>query len=574
MALEIFKYNRIQFEQLYSDAKDYLTSKFLQVGEVFSPASAYGQLLGVIIDLGKLIFYYVEDSITELNIFTATRNVSIRSLARIAGHNPSRAIAATGALKLTYNGSPVTMYGNTIIIPNYTKLVNNATGLTYTITSDSEDVRMNLTSNSSVEVQVTQGVVESQTVTGTGIPLQSYPINPKKSSQIDNFFVKVYVNAEQWKVYDSIYDMPYQTKGVVVKTGISGGLDLYFGNGFFGKIPELGSSIRVEYITTSGNAGNIFMDDIPQFKFMDDVFDTTGATVEVNEALNISVPKGILFGSDSEPILLTRVLAPKTSRSYVLANADSYVYFLEKFNIFSTIEAFSTFNDDDVSDDNVVYLFLIPDVNKRKPTNANYFTVPYSLFSLTTEEKDKIYKFIEESGQKIVTTLVKIIDPVFKRYVININIAAFEGYSKDAIRQDVISKCSDYFLKNRRRDKIPRSDLISIIENIPGVDSVNLWFVCEENEIFKSNPENVNKPDIGIDDFGDVVIGKGDYILVRGGWYGRPGPPTNTSPGGVYYEDSTNQSKPSSINIAFGKDTQKSLNMSLHRINLDSIKNV
>ena len=563
MALNIFKYNRIKFDQLYDDAKSYLTSKFLQVGDVFSPASAYGQLLGVMIDLGKLVFYYVEDSITELNIFTATRDVSIRSLARLAGHNPTRAIAATGTIYLTYNGNPVNMYGNTVIIPNYTRLVDNGSGLSYTVTADTEDIRMNLTGKNTLEVKITQGVIEAQTVTGTGLPLQSYPINPKKGAQVDNFFVNVYVNSEKWKSYDSIYDLPYESKGVVIKTGISGGIDLYFGNGFFGKIPELGSSIRVEYMTTSGNAGNILLGELPQFNFVDDGYDTAGNSVALNDAINISIAKPVIFGSDSEPITLTRVLAPKTSRAYVLANANSYVYFLEKFNIFSVIDAFSTLNDNDITDDNVVYLFLIPDVNKRKPQNANYFNVPLSLFFMTTDEKEKVYDFIEQSGQKILTTVIKIVDPIIKKYVININITAYEGYSKDTIRQDITSKCSDYFLQNRRRDRIPKSDLISIIESVQGVDSVNVWFVSEANEVFKTDPANALKPDIGIDDFGDVIIGKGEYALIRGGWFNR---------NGLFYYDSSNQEKPGSINIAFGKDTSKSLNMDIHRINVENIK--
>ena len=180
MALEIFKYNRIRFDQLYQDAKDYLTNKFLQVGDVFSPASAYGQLLGVIIDLGKLIFYYVEDSITELNIYTATRDSSIRSLARIAGHNPTRAIAASGTVTISYNGNPIDMYGNTAIIPNYTRMINNATGLTYTIVADSEDLRLQLSGSTTLEAKLLQGIIEAQTVTGTGNALQSYNINVKR----------------------------------------------------------------------------------------------------------------------------------------------------------------------------------------------------------------------------------------------------------------------------------------------------------------------------------------------------------------------------------------------------------
>jgi len=562
MALEIFKYNRIRYDELAADAQNYLVRTFAQVGDVFSPASAYGQLLGVMIDLGKLIFYYVEDGITEMNIFTATRDVSIRSLARISGHNPSRAVAATGTINLTYNGNPIDIYGNTVIIPNYTRLLDNSTGLSYTITTDVEEIRMNLTGKNTIEVKVTQGSVEAQTVTGTGLPLQSYAINPKKNAQIDNFFVKVYVNSEEWKQYDSVYDMPYEAKGVVIKTGISGGLDLYFGNGFFGAPPPIGSSIRIEYLTTAGNAGNIVEDDA-QFAFDEAVYDLLGNSLKIDEVIDISINKSIMFGSDAEPIYLTRVLAPKTSRSYVLANADSYVYFLQKFNIFSVIDAFSSLDDDDITDDNVVYLFLIPDVNKRKPTNGDYFTVPYSLFLLSDEEKQKIYDYVEQSGQKILTTVVKIIDPVVKRYVININISAFEGYSKETISQQVISKCSEYFLNNRRRDKIPKSDLISIIENVPGVDSVNLWFVSEGDEVYKSDPANINKPDIGIDSFGDVVIGRGEYALIRGGWEAR---------NGYFYHDTSDQSKPGSINIAYGKSTSKSLNMDIHRINIENIK--
>lgn len=564
MALEIFTYNRIRFDQMYADAKNYLQNRFNQVGDVFSPASAYGQLLGVILDLGKLIFYYVEDSVTEMNIYTASRDVSIRSLARIAGHNPTRAVSASGTINLTYNGNPIDIYGNTIIIPNYTRLVDNGSGLSYTITTDVEEIRMNLTGKNTIEVKITQGTIEAQTVTGTGYPMQSYTVNPKKNAQIDNFFVKVFVNSEVWATYDSIYDLPYEAKGVVIKTGISGGIDLYFGNGYFGAIPPPGSSIRVEYLTTAGNAGNVLLDAIPQFEFDEPAYDTLGNTVKIDEVIDISMNKPILFGSDAEPIYLTRVLAPKTSRAYVLANADSYVYFLQKFNIFSVIDAFSTLDDNDITDDNVVYLFLIPDVNKRKPSNADYFTVPYNLFFLTADEKNKIYEFIDQSGQKILTTIVKIVDPGVKRYVLNVNVSAFEGYSKDSISQQVISKCSDYFLNNRRRDKIPKSDLISIIENIPGVDSVNLWFVSEENEVYKSDPANANKPDIGIDSFGDVVIGNGEYALIRGGWPAR---------NGYYYYDSSDQSKPGSINVAFGKSTAKSLNMDIHQINIDNIKN-
>lgn len=561
---KIFSLQGISFEQLYIDVRDYLTSQFQQAGEVFSPASAYGQLLTVILDLGKLIMYYIEDSVTELNIYTASRDVSIKSLSRIAGHNPSRAISATGTLILSYSGQQIDMYGNTVIIPNYTKLKNSLSGLPYLIALNTEETRLELTGKKQVEVKIMQGEVESQQVTGNGREVQSYTISPKRGYQIDNNFINVYVNNEKWKVYDSLYDIPYQAKGVLVKTGISSGIDIYFGNKYFGAIPSLGSTIRIEYITNAGNAGNIFDDENPVFQFIDDGYDMSGSTVDLNKALNTRVGLPINFGADSEPVYLTRVLAPKTSRSYVLANADNYTYFMERFNMFSVVDAFNTFDDNNLNDDNIVYLFLIPDVNKRKASNADYFNTPLNLFTLTEEEKTKIYSLIEQSGQKILNTILKIVDPIVKKYVLNIQIGAFNGYSKDVIRQQIVSKCSDYFLNNRRRDKIPKSDLVSIIEGIEGVDSVNVWFVSQENETFKADPANAQSNPIGLDEYGDVVIGRGELALIRGGWNDRAG---------FHYYDSTDASKPGSINVVFGTDTNLNLNMQLHQLNVDSIKN-
>jgi hypothetical protein len=562
MALEIFKYNRLKFDQLYEDAKSYLATKYQQAGDVFTSASPYGQLLEVALNMGRLILFYVEDSITELNINTATRDRSIRSLARLAGHNPTRAIAATGTLRLTYNGKETDMYGNTLIIPNYTLLTNGENGLSYLIVLQEQENRLVLEGRNYVDVNVVQGSVEVQQLTATGTPLQSYSLTVKKAYKVDNFFVKVYVNNQLWKIYDSVYDMPYEAEGCVVKTGQDGGIDLFFGNKYFGKTPDPGSTIRVEYLTTAGAAGNISKEDPIDFKFKDNGYDILGNTVDLNEILKVDMKTLISFGSNEEPIEMTKLLAPKTSRSFVLANADSYIYFLEKFNFFSVIDAFTTFDDNDVSDDNVIYLFLIPDVNKRKNAADDYYTIPVELFTLTTEEKNKVYDLIENSGQKILTTVLKILDPVLSKYVMNINVIAYEGYSKDTIRQQIISQSSDYFLKNRRRDRIPKSDLIRIIENVDGVDSVNVWFVSEKNELYKSNPANADKADVGVDSFGDIIITRGELAIIRGGWTDRYG---------IKYEDSTTQAKPSSVNITFGKDSILNLNLEMHRINVENI---
>jgi len=92
--MKIFNTARIKYDELYADAVIFLEEKYGQSRQVFSLASPFGQLLTVILSLGRLIMFYIEDSITELNIYKAQRDSSVRGLSRLTGHNPTRAIAA------------------------------------------------------------------------------------------------------------------------------------------------------------------------------------------------------------------------------------------------------------------------------------------------------------------------------------------------------------------------------------------------------------------------------------------------------------------------------------------------
>jgi len=560
---EIFKKTRIKFAEMYDDSVTFLEKTYGSVGNYFTNASPFGQLLRVILNMSQMIFYYIEDSITELNINTATRSESVRGLAKLVGHNPTRPIAASGELRLTYNGEIPDIYGNSLIISNYTTLKSGVNNLKYTIFLDSDSTSLELTARNSINVKVKQGSIEVQKFTANGDNLQSYNAAIRGGKYIDHYEVTVYVNNEKWKIYESLYDIPRDGKGCLVKTSLNTGIDIFFGNSNFGGVPVLGSEIRIEYLLTQGAEGNINTKDSDMdWKFIDAGYDISGGDVDLNKFVSTTIEKSITFGTNYEPLFLTRIIAPKTSRSFVLANPENYVIFLEKFNYFGIIDAFSTFDDDYLDDDNVIYLFLVPDVNKRITGNDNYFTIPVEYFTLTDDEEDKIYDLIEGSGQKMVTAVNTIVDPIITKYILNISLIIFEGYSKDFIKQQIINKMSQYFAVLRRRDRIPKSDLIKIIEEVDGVDSVNLWFVSQNNEANKKN--NPAATDIEIDEFGDIVIGRGELPLIRGGWEDR---------NGITYEDSTNDQKPSTINISVKKVVPKTYNAERNRINIDNIRN-
>ncbi len=324
--MQAFDKARVQAAQLFQQTTDFLTAQFAQVGKVFSISSAYGQILNVLTQISDMNLFYIEDSVTEQNILTASRTQSIYGLARLAGHNPTRAVAATGEIQLKVVTTPI-MQGSQIIVPNFTKVKCLNNSQIYTLNLPQEELRMNV-GKATYYAQVIQGEIQTQVVTGTGTPLQSFIIVSKGSELVDNFFIRVYVNGELWKKYDSILDMPRNGKGYLIKTGISGGVDLYFGNENMGMIPPDGSEIRVEYLTTAGEVGNLREGDELAFQWLEPAYSQVGEEVDLNEALETKMSQLITFGSNPEPTFLTRLIAPYQSRSFVLANPTNYIIFL------------------------------------------------------------------------------------------------------------------------------------------------------------------------------------------------------------------------------------------------------
>ena len=539
--MDLLDKNKAKISDLLSQTFDLIQARYGMSEQLFTVASVWGQIIFVLDNLSQFILFFIEDSITELNINTATRESSIYGLATLAGHNPTRAIAAKGEIIAKWNGKGLEeIGGGAILIPNnaQVKCVNN--GKTYLLKLGQEYVRLNLDNTSTLVASVIEGTLNTNQYTGSGRKLQSFNISARGTSGIENFEVAVRVNGNTWNKYDSLYDIPRNARGYIVKSSLISGIDIFFGTVDFGFPPPVGSIIEVDYLECAGAGGNLLVDDSSQalFKFDSDGTDIFGRSVTLSEVLQVACTIAPQLGASQESIDLTRLLAPKTSRSFVLANPTNYITFFEKFGQFSIIEAFTTFDDQYLDDDNIIYLILVPDIQLTLKSNETYFDISLSRFKLTNAQRDRIYQLLDESGQKIVTTVVKILDPVLIKYVVNIALTIFEGNDPSTIKNQITSILSDYFLNIRRRDKIPRSDLIAAIESISGVDSVSLYFVGEANELSKL--QSPNSPDIGFDEFGDIVMSKDEIVVISGGWEDR---------NGIYYDYGAGMDTLSSVNI-------------------------
>ena len=564
--MSFFSKTRIKATDLFFDAFQYLQRQYDQAGEVFTPASPFGQILTVVANLGELILFYIEAVATELDISRARNIESIYGLSRLTGHDPTRGISAQGIIGLRLNTSAATLVeGDFVQIMNMTPLEVGQNSLSYFLKFDSDYIRLEKTTRAFVNVQLIQGEVEDQTFTGTGEDLQSYNLTTKDPT--DQYMVDVHVDGKLWKNVNSLYDMNNGENSVMVKTSVNGGLTVFFGNKQFGEPPALGSIIKVTYVKTRGSAGNIGGKNL-DMKFKDPATDPQGNEVDLNEVLSLNIIRNPMFGSDSEDPAFTRLIAPYQSNSFVLANPNNYIYYLSKYDYFSFVDAYNTKNDQYLDDDNIIYLFLIPDIAKKITSDKDYFNVPVEEFSLTADEKEMTYEILNESGRQLVTAEVRINDPVIIRYALNIVLRYVEGFDKDEIHASIREQLSTYFIYVNRRDRIPRSDLISIIENVDGVDSVNVFFISEKNEkairdgfyevpVYGTDPVTDQRvlietkkvkiktgedPQLGLDEFGDVVIGPEDLAIIRGGWDDR---------NGTFYELIPNKNAISSLNIFF-----------------------
>lgn len=528
-----FQNSRLKASDLVQQAVEYLVVKYEQAANVFTPASPFGQLLSVISNIAELIFTYISHTAEELNIRTAQNIESIQGLAQLAGHDAYRGGAAYGVMGIKLNTSN-DFEGNHIKIKNFSKFTIDETGCVYFMNLPTDSIKLSVGGGSFVSVPFMQGEIESQTFTSNGTALQSF--NPVIKGMTDHNNVAVRVNGKEWKRVDSLYDMPAydddnpeMSECFIVKTSPTVGISIFFGNDSFGKIPPAGAIIEVVYIKTSGMSGNSNSTGL-SYKFIDMGIDEYGNEVDLNEVLIVDTIAPPMLGTNYEDPEFTKAIAPKASKSFVLATPENYVSYLSKYNQYSFIYAYHTKDDDDITDDNVIYLKIIPNIRKKLSNSEDYFEIPVSEFILDRFEKESLMSALENSGRMLIGTEVEIVDPEVKYFTINVILRYFSNVDRSSISSNIRSALSKYFLNINRSDIIPKSDLITIIENIEGVDTCDVFFINRDNEIAKKRGYyydeygymiNVNKnedPQVGFDSYGNIVMNKGCVYIPRGGW--------------------------------------------------------
>jgi hypothetical protein len=581
-----FKFTEIRFNSLKTQVEEYVTSLYKKAGQMFSAGSPYGQILQVVEMIYQLLMTYLKNTVNQFDLSSPDNqnDRTIRTLAVISGHSPVRAQSASGTLRLQVRPAidiEEEIQGSKITFFNRSRIRNKTNNLEYFLDLGKDFVSYDVEPGSSLFLPIIQGVIQTQTFTATGEPNQSYSVVLPPFQSVEQNIFQVKVDGNTWTKRGHLYDILPEERAYSARTGFNGGLEIWFGNGNFGQIPQTGDEIEVTYIISNGEDGNLPNNLTDDFTYIDEVYDKFGNLVDVESNFFTFIENEISFGSDTESVEFTKSIMPYISRNFVLAKPEQFIFVLKRLNIFTQINAYTTekgtqFDNKNPLDDSIVYLFLVPDFTRYIVGNtSNYFNVDINAFYLDDTEKQKIVTYLNTQGIVGVGIGVKIIQPVISRYVLNISLITFDDVENDSVRGQVLEALSDYFIDLQRRDRIPKSDLIRVIENVDGVDSVSVRIVSQKNEEYHrqyeeyktsimlsdptANPDNIIMEDydpdlvLGLDkDLNDILIDKDELALIRGGWHDRYG---------TFYDQVPKKQGLGSVNFIFKSRTKRTINV-------------
>ena len=536
------KLTEISFENLQNEVNYYVQQVYNKASQIFSLASPFGQILTIVEELHQLSILYLKNSINQYDLSNPNSNNYniIRSAAIVAGHNPSRAVSASGTVRCQIKVSTninQDIPGSQIKILNRTTIKNGTNNLLYHIDLGGADEQVfNIQSGYSFFLSIVQGEWKDATFTGTGDQNQSFVIETDGNKEVENYKVEVTVNGEFWEVKNHLYEMIPNEAAVVTQTSFNGGLIIKFGNGNFGQIPPIGSTINVSYVETDGQNGNIYRRTTNDWKFVDEVLTGDGTTLDFEKYFNIFIQTDINFGANGEDINLMKNLLPLNTNNFVLALPQQYAYAIRKLGVFSHVNAYL--------DNQTIRIVATPNVRIFKNRNSDYYTVDKRAFELDSFERQKLDQYLRIGGYIQLTQKYRIDTPVLSYYVMYINLRLFDDAVEDNVNNEILELSSDYFLNLSRLDRIPKKDLINIISGINGVDSVDVRFVSKKNEDYHKeylladensriiNGSNTQVIKSGYDPkkvkgldpvLGDIIFEANEYPVIRGGWTDRNG---------------------------------------------------
>jgi hypothetical protein len=477
--MKLFEIMDTAFDNFDNTVRTYLQKTFNDLGFNYTHNQIFGVIFDGIKGVMQNIMFYIEDAFTEQNIYTAQRKKSIYSLAKISGYEPSYGTSATGTIycKLANNVSLNTS-ATKIYINNHSTIINRATNIIYTIILPTNyytiDISKPLVTH---EFKIIQGTFRTNTYIAKGLKLET--INLTGTGNYDAQYITVSVDGEEWTQALNLYEMQENEKSFMVSSGYDNTLNIIFGNGTNGRIPEKGSSITITYINHAGMGGNINIYDKPDLLFFSEATDNLGQTVNLNEFCSLKINNMITGGTDPDTIDFVKQMIGYNSRSNVLASEDNYRLFLKRFSFVGDASLWCEENS------STVIVSVLSNYFIRSKNPDTYFITPVDKFTITENQKNMIIQTLNNSNKMLAGVNVRFQDPIIRKYAIICYVKSSSMYNQEDIVERLKNVIANYFIKlNIKTQFVPKSDIIkAVVETVDCIDAFDFNFVSELAEI-------------------------------------------------------------------------------------------
>lgn len=537
--MKIFSTLDTQYNKFSNSVSAYLSNKLSAYGTKFGSNTIFGQILTVVGNAIQNIMLYIEDALVEQNKYTAQRKKSIYNLASLSGYTPFYGKAATVPIKLSF--TPINAAEYNIIINNHEPLTCTQNGLQYNIILPQEAIILNIEKDNTTKyLSAVQGRFESQSFVSAGG--QYYTIPFKFLGNIDTDYLYVKVNNEKWEYCSSLYNMTPDGQQYTFKASIDGGIDLIFGNNQYGRALKPNDFIEITYLIHDGENGNVNPELETYLVFENSLLDVNGESYDGNTIFNVTFSETdpVISGCNSESIESVRQMIGLNSRSLVLASADNYKTFLNKFGFCGYSRTWSD------SNSMIVNSLIVKNFGSKIANGVDYFSLTENDFILNDTQKNAIYNFLEYSGNQMLGVKYKIFDPDICKYAMYVYVSLKSNkYDKAFVSNAIRQKIGEFFSNIKSDMFIPKSDIIHLLKTeVEGIDGVDVYILSEKNETaiitgiysedvyilnnitgqYIKKTENVKlysgeNPNIGLDNHGNIWL-KSDtqFPVLMGGW--------------------------------------------------------
>jgi hypothetical protein len=481
--MRLFNILSTSFENFDETMKSFLNKVFGKEGQEYSKANIFSVVFEGIKGVMQNMMFYIEDAVTEQNVFTATRKKSVYSLAKISGYDPWYGSAATGTVlissKIT-NGTGTA--SSKILIPNYTTLQDKSSGTVYTLMLSNDYIMLDLNLPlTSYDVKFVEGSWRTATAVAEGNAMETLTIAPH--GLFDKNYLDVYVNGEKWSATGCVYDMTEDSKEYVVTSNFDGNILLVFGDGVYGRKLSEGDNVSIMFINHNGSAGNMKITDTPELEFKDNIVDSLGNTLDGNELLNITLSNNASGGTDSDSISFVRNMIGYNSRSLVLASEDNFKMFLNRFSFIGPFNIVTY--EDSLNLTVVAFSNLLQNIESV----SDYYTVEEKNLLLSDYQKSVIKKSLSNSNKTFGGVSIQFVDPIIRNYSMCCYIKVDNDYEKYVVKQSISKVIGNYFLNlGTNIQYIAKSDIIKeVTDNVSNISGFDFDFISEADEIARKN---------------------------------------------------------------------------------------